>query len=419
MTSDYAVNDRQQEFDDEVRAWVGSALGAEDEFGSLVRALPGVDPLLVVSALEDLVAGGGPKTSRAMAVRRQVRDEPPTHAVTLERPLPHPLEFYWAYDAGSLDMLLARLGEVTAPGDYVAYLGAPNAFVKGLTRLADRHNVLLDRSVLRTRAMRERSAGGEVRQIDLLASRLPALSARAAIMDPPWYPELMRGFLWSAASLIVVGGIVLASVPPVGTRATASVEVDDLLAWADTGGFEVIERQPGVLRYVSSPFELASHRAAGIGGVPLDWRCGDLVVLRLMRAFEHPRPRVMVNEDAWLPFVVDEVPIWVRDRDGDAGPIEGRLMAPLVVDDVLQSVSRRAPIRAQVDVWSSLNRVWSSSHPTALQALCRALADGADPAVEVEAELGRRLDSDEARQVEDTGAHLRAVVAREREEHGL
>jgi hypothetical protein len=113
------------------------------------------------------------------------------------------------------------------------------------------------------------------------------------------------------------------------------------------------------------------------------------------------------------------VPVWVRERQHELFPLGEGLLKPLVEGEVLKSVSRRDPVRDRVDVWTSLNRVYSSSHPGAVQAICRALTENTDVVCAVERDLGRKLAADESAAARAAAERLAAVVARERQEHGL
>src|SRR5581483_225186 len=178
-------------------------------------------------------------------------------------PLPHPLDFYWAFTAQSSELLLDEIAAATQPGSLIAYLGTPNLFASATERMTDRDHVLLDRSVPRTDALS--SQGGRIVRVDLLRDTMPQLGATAAVLDPPWYPDHMRGFLWAASQATADGATVLATLPPAGTRPRAVAEVSDVLRWAADHGLVVLRQHPAAIRYLSPPFELASHRAAGLG----------------------------------------------------------------------------------------------------------------------------------------------------------
>src|SRR3954468_2379662 len=93
----------------------------------------------------------------------------------------------------------------------------------------------------------------------------------------------MRGFLWAAASMVRTGGQLWASFPPAGTRYAVEAETTQALEAAEQYGLELVERRENKIPYASSPFDLASHRAARLGGIPLDWHTGELIPLRVVR----------------------------------------------------------------------------------------------------------------------------------------
>jgi hypothetical protein len=416
MSSCEAAEDR---FAAAVEVWAAQALSAcGPDFGAVVRDLPGVDPYTARMALCRLTtadAFSAETRERARAALDVCASAPPTERPTQERPVPHPLEFYWRNDATSL-ALFTELAASHGPGACVAYLGMPNAFASAARYLPDQRRVLLDRSRGRAEALADL---GEAVHIDLLRDDLPSLQADAVVTDPPWYPDHIRSFLWAAARLLRVGAAVYASFPPDGTRPTVEQERKEVLTWARAVGLELVERRPCAVRYVSSPFELESHRAAGLGGVPLDWRCGDLLVFRRIAAAPAPRPPLPRSEEPWSSNTIAGVPIWVRAREDELFPLGERLLTPLVRGDVLQTVSRRDPLRARVDVWTSRNRVYATSHPVVMETICRALAEGQDVVRATEEQIARALGRGEREAVTDVGSYLRAVVTAERSAHGL
>ncbi len=196
--------DEHEEFTHRVATWIADRIAADDvSFGSLVRGLPGVDPTTVAAILREFATGAGPISEAARALIDTCLTAPATTAATVERPLPHPLDFYWAFTAQSSELLLDEIAAATQPGSLIAYLGTPNLFASATERMTDRDHVLLDRSVPRTDALS--SQGGRIVRVDLLRDTMPQLGATAAVLDPPWYPDHMRGFLWAASQATADG----------------------------------------------------------------------------------------------------------------------------------------------------------------------------------------------------------------------
>jgi len=143
------------------------------------------------------------------------------------------------------------------------------------------------------------------------------------------------------------------------------------------------------LSYDSPYFERSALSALGIRNVPSTWRRADLVVFQTLGdvAVERPgRPGVI---EVWDELYLRGMRIKVRKRacQGFGDPA----LKPLVPGDILPSVSRRNPIRTNVDVWTTGNRVYRCEAPALLVGIGRAIAAGTDPNNAVESCVGRRL----------------------------
>lgn len=85
----------------------------------------------------------------------------------------------------------------------------------------------------------------------------------------------------------------------------------------------------------------------------------------------------------------------------------------IVDGNVLASVSRRDSIRAEIDVWTSGNRVFACRAPALLADIATALSARQSPARWATRHLGRDLRPDEAKLVEHAACQLEALVALE------
>jgi hypothetical protein len=68
--------------------------------------------------------------------------------------------------------------------------------------------------------------------------------------------------------------------PAEGTRPGVANETEAALQSAGRWGLEVRWREPGALPYLSPPFERNALTAAGLKGIPQEWRRGDLIALQ-------------------------------------------------------------------------------------------------------------------------------------------
>jgi hypothetical protein len=419
--SHFAATDANAEkaFRGEVRRWCAEAIAAgARSFAQVLDALPGVDPVLAECALRALTAEAGDVGRAARIVAVDARRDTETSLPPTELPVPHPLEFYWRFDDATLERLVERVAALAPPGGGIAYLGAPNAFAAA-GGLSDRRRILVDRSARRTRQLAAApSAAVGILRLDLLVDDLPALEADVAVTDPPWYPEHLCGFLWAAASLVRRGGRVLAAFPPIGTRPGVQQERAEVLTFAEEVGLTLQRVEPGGVRYRTPPFEHASHLAAGLRSVPASWRRGDLLELRREGDIGVSRPPAPAHHNDWHGFLIGDVPLFVHRRTHTGWSGEP-LLVSLVEGDILQTVSRRDPARANVALWTSRNRVFASPAPDVLAGMLTAMERG-DRIEAVAADaLGDELSHAQTLEVRRTTERLRRLVARERAEHGL
>jgi hypothetical protein len=382
------------------------------DFASLLKRLPSIDPLVARDALQRRTEQG---SVRAAALVASAAKENGVWAPS-PRPIAHPLEYDWRFAAETAANLVEHLAPVTVAGDTIGYLGAPAAFAKATHALPDRDHVLIDRS---TRWPRPPSDRCRIISIDLLRDPLPTLELAAAVLDPPWYREYHETFVWAAAMLLRRGGLALVSFPPPTMRPGVAAERAGILQNAARAGLLVEHEEPLALRYATPPFERAAFAAAGVHRVPDDWRRGDMLILRKTDAGPAPRPAALNTEADWLFVEVDDIPLAVREVARESETIDALLFGPAVPGAVLPSVSRRESARAGAVLWSSRNRIYTSSAPATLRTLVGAFASDDDAARAVERVLERGLTGAEEENVLSAAKQLRELIQTERDEHGL
>lgn len=395
----------EQELDDALAS-------APSHFAALLQALPSIDPLVVVGALRRRAEHGSAPAAALLASASGEGGQAPISP----RPIAHPLDYDWRFTAETSAELAARLDRATGAGQTIGYLGAPAAFALAAQELPGRQHVLLDRSARWPAPPSDRA---RIISVDLLLDSLPTLELDAAVLDPPWYPEYLDAFLWTAASLLRTRGVALVSFPPLAMRPGVMAEREKILRNAGRAGLIVDHDEPLVLRYATPPFERAAFAAAGVRAVPGDWRRGDMLTLRKTddRAVERPAPAGC--EPEWTFVEINGIPLATRELNAASESITSPLIEPAVPGAVLPTVSRRDPARADAVLWSSRNRIYKSNAPTALRALVRSLADGGEAVGAVERALKRPLTTAEEENMVAAANELRKLIQTEREEHGL
>lgn len=254
-----------------------------------------------------------------------------------ELPEPHVLDFDWRYTDETVRSLL----RLVRPSDSVLAIGAPS-LARYLESLG-RDVLLVDRQPFHAVRNHVQIEPGIIK---------PDFEKRTiAILDPPWYPEEARIWIaWSAHGLVPNGEILVSLWPDI-TRPTAAREFDELRAWAsEWAEFEVLNIVP---RYVMPPFEFAAVEASENLALPSP-RFGRLVSLRLKRL-----PSLLgypADRETWVRFVLNDYQLALRLRGDHSLPDEMN-RHPLGKDWTWPYVSRRAPKRDLISLWTSRNEV--------------------------------------------------------------
>lgn len=330
----------------------------------------------------------------------------------MKLPVPHPLDFDWRFTSETIDELFRVVDERDQAGGGLCFLGAPTLFRAAVERGMARPFYLVDESVASAQALQE--AQGRIFVSDLLTDPLPDLRAAVVVSDPPWYEEFIRAFLWAAAQLVEVGGSVLLSFPPVGTRPYIEDEWKRTQKFAQQLGLTLREKSLS-LKYVSPPFERNALRAAHHQYVQPDWRPGILVLFEKTGECREPRPSSEVCQAKWSEQSVLGVRWRFRPQQQ---PIVCRpLLVEAVPGDILDSVSRRDPRRAKADVWTSGNRIFACPNTASLEFVTKALANGIRPDTYVSSVLRRKLSQTEKREVLLAAKAITTITARELREY--
>jgi hypothetical protein len=391
---------------EEVRRLVTEGTNTLDD---LLQLLPGVYPTDAIDALKQL--GLVEKVARRAATRSTGGG-----ATASLLPICHPLDYDWRFEPTAREMLLERALRVTQDGSTIAILGAPSVAEWAMATAVKRRVLLLDRNPFSVAALA--NGGTQVVPLcgDLLRDVLPAVNSDATIVDPPWYPEHIESFLWAGRQVTRLRGHVLLSLPPMGTRPGVELERQDALTVAGEMGLSLVEIVPGALGYLSPLFEWNALRAVGITDLPFCWRKGDLAVFVVTGINQRPR-RDPGPEEAWSEATIDDVRIRTRLNHGRG--FADPTLRSLTPSDVLPTVSRRAPMRRRVHVWTSGNRVFRCEGSDVFAQLAAARATGLPTEKAVCDLIGRPLRPRERDLVARCISQLEALVAQERSEMGL
>lgn len=291
-------------------------------------------------------------------------------------PEPHPLDYDWRFTADSIGGLLDILDKDLKESAKIALLGTPTLYFFLVRRRA--RATLFDRSGSLLRYLREAGFSENLVQHDLLSpfnAKYPEFDI--AVADPPWYPEHYQAFILRAAELLRRGGILLLSVLPWLTRPSAIDDRANLVTTSLDVGFHLIQSIPAFLSYETPPYETATLRKQGIECG--NWRKGDLFLFHYLGKRERDQtPLSSAVEEEWDEFLVGRIKVKLKrapqasTRNFSCRPVES-------TSPVLGTVSRRDPLRASIDLWTSRNEAYSVEGLTILHDALGRLEQNHDP----------------------------------------
>jgi len=277
--------------------------------------------------------------------------------------------------------------------------------------------LLLNANRLITDSLAKVAPAGKVVLCDIAKDALPGVSSPVVVMDPPWYPESIQLFLWAACQLSTIGGYVLASFPPVGTRPNIEQERGEILDWAQQLGLTLLRVEESALPYSSPPFERNALKTEGFTNISSRWRRGDLIIFSHTSRVFRNRPCVPPFEGKWTEEVHSGIRL--RMRPSSDQQFRDPLLESIVPGDILPSVSRRDLRRKLVDVWTSGNRVFKCRGVNTLRIILRALATHSSPNHALSSFLKRELSDTERQLISRSTRQISELVHLERKEISL
>lgn len=346
-----------------VESEVRAAFAADDvTFAALLSRVPSVYPTELLAAIDRLRAMREIEPSLADAIRQEASTRQPQRPVGRSLlPLPHPLDFEWRFTADASRDLLNLASDLTPADGDVLLFGTPGLAVEALSLPTRRRlSFLAEDNSVTQRLIALNEATGAPLSIGFCRAGLPRASADAVLLDPPWYVDFIRPMLAAAATACRPGGVVILSLPPVGTRPSADADRESTVQFAARLGLDPLDHQPLAIAYDTPFFETNALAAAGVFA-PAGWRRGDLVMFRRVRDNSRAGSLVSGRRRRWAEIPVGRMRLFVRPEGRGAGGLQG--LIPLVEGDVLPSVSRRDPRRRAAQVWTSGNRIFRTDNP--------------------------------------------------------
>ena len=279
------------------------------------------------------------------------------------RPDPHPLDNDWRFDADTVRRIshLIPIGRVLMMGcpSLASFLGSTGREVS----LVDIQPIDFIYSIKYIRAdLRFDYIKFDYIQFDTI------------ILDGPWYVDYLKAWLIQARLCSKPGSLIMFSLWPSDTRETAQAEINEIMSLANS--FRPVSVTPNFLGYVTPQFKSAAAAAVGLH-LGDHWRRGDLATVRVDKPLGRigdPKPAHLRGRKLWRRYTFDalQVALKITISPLDQPPV----LTSIVKDNVLADVSRRLPLRSQIDLSTSNNVVLSIENSHAFAEAFDGLATG-------------------------------------------
>ncbi len=253
-------------------------------------------------------------------------------------PEPHPLDFDWRFTSETVEEFVALIGKKKG----LLAVGTPS--IARRFCLLGREVVLVDRQPFHFE--------GNHSQVEIDSNTPEIAGFCTAVVDPPWYPEhVMTWIAWSARS-VGLGGQIYASIWPPDTRPAGESEFKEVIKWLE--GWSTVSLHNQHPRYDLPLFESGSMQAGLNQDLSISPRIGRLLKINVRSLPEVPP--LENKKEKWLRFVFDDYQLALRLRqENSTGP--AIYPVPGIENCRWPYVSRRAPGRDLIDIWSSRNEV--------------------------------------------------------------
>ena len=276
--------------------------------------------------------------------------------------LPHCLDYEWWFTHSGREKvveLLLHNNPLPTP-ESVVFLGSPlfGAFASAL--LPESKIYILDKSDATLETIKKDVDSERVHLIHYDAEKsLPQElvgSADMVFFDPPWYVDYYDLFLRRSMQLSYGRYATVAFVLfPLLTRPASLQERKRVFEIAMSYGLSLVSMETHVAHYYTPQFEQETLVRKGIEAK--NWRRGDLAVFISDGTCLPENIVLRVEEGQWRELIVSKVKVKVRVKDENPDIY----IAPELLDFAdghvaLPTVSRRDPIRKEIDLWTSTQR---------------------------------------------------------------
>ncbi len=274
--------------------------------------------------------------------------------INLNPPNPHPLDFDWRFTSETVGEIRNVLDDVPTLA-----VGAPS--IARYLEQTKKSVLLVDRQPFQGVSNHIRmEVGGELPGAEKYSQ---------AIVDPPWYPEELINWVAWAANKLNTNSVIFVSIWPSDVRPLGHSETSKFVKWAQQ--WAEMELLPIVPLYEKPLFERRALEFSDGSDLCTSPRRGRLLKLIVKHPPELPKIDASIPKASWVRFVANDYQL-ALNLSCDSSKSQSILMHPKAVKWHWPYVSRRAPLRDLIGLWSSENEAAIVQNPRSLLKTLRA-----------------------------------------------
>lgn len=268
------------------------------------------------------------------------------------KPIPHMLDSDWRFTHQTQHYIVNKISKYVPDESNCLLVGTPSLLYNGEILTKKFNITFLEKN--------KTNIDFKNKIVKNLLDYYSNIKFDVIICDPPWYKNAYFNFIYKFSTLISKNGLLFLVFPPEGVRPSISEEKIEIINFAKSIGFELIEEDVETINYYSSPFEINSILDNGINNFPIDWRYGNLLVFKLKDYVNMPFKYIPILENhEWNEYIINNIRFKVLN-----GKFEENkpVLEKIYKTDILPSVSMRNETIKEIGLWTSGNRVYKCNN---------------------------------------------------------
>ena len=294
--------------------------------------------------------------------------------------LSHSLDSEWYFELETLKKILFEIVSVSPikKFDNILFLGAPVLGNFASYIFKESNIFILDKN---KNILSEIFKHNKSKNLNLLEYNVESPIPRDLIgkfdlvfFDPPWYEEYYKAFLERSLSFTFNKPAIISYILfPIFMRPKAMQERLEIDKFLIKNKINKISISPSEARYLTPHFEKQIIKDCRLSNV--NWRTGDLVIAFCHNKNTIKNRPIVLEKTKWNELIYNNKKIKIKIKNIADTKTFPKLIN-IAKNDKIDSVSRRDPIREQIDFWISDNTIYALNNSYYIYTISKAICDG-------------------------------------------